>query len=48
MRSINLERATVRREQFTHDWIEVLGCSIEFFAAFDKRQVERGELYFLI
>jgi hypothetical protein len=44
MRCINLARATERRERFTRDWIEGLGFPIEFFTAYDRRQVEAGEL----
>lgn len=46
MRCIHLERATERLKQFTHDWIEVLGYSIDFFAAYDRRELERGNVYF--
>jgi len=46
MRCINLERATERRERFSRDWIEGMGYPVEFFNAFDRRQVEVGEGYF--
>jgi GR25 family glycosyltransferase involved in LPS biosynthesis len=47
MRCINLERATERRERFTRDWIIGLGFPVEFFTAYDRRQVEAGQFYFL-
>lgn len=43
---LNLERAVERREMITEEWIKKRGFNIEFFKAFDRRQVELREFVF--
>ena len=39
---LNLKRAGERRARITQDWMNEKGFSIEFFPAFDRREVEHG------
>ncbi len=43
---LNLARAVERKEMIQREWIEKLQFNIEFFTAFDRRQIESGEFIF--
>jgi GR25 family glycosyltransferase involved in LPS biosynthesis len=39
---INLERATERRRMIEEEWVQKRNIPIEFFTAFDRREIEKG------
>lgn len=43
---LNLERATERRERIEEEWIKKHGFDIEFFKAFDRRELANGNYIF--
>ncbi len=43
---LNLTRATERKELITKEWIENRHFDIEFFTAFDRRNIDSGEFVF--
>lgn len=43
---LNLDRATERRALIEEEWINKLNFDIEFFSAFDRRKLEKGEFVF--
>lgn len=40
---LNLKRATERRKMIEEEWVKKLGFNIEFFNAFDRRELDNGE-----
>lgn len=43
---LNLERATERRESIQNNWVENRGFDIDFFTAFDRRELDLGNYPF--
>lgn len=43
---LNLERATERRKMIKEEWVKKHGFDIEFFNAFDRRELEKGTCIF--
>lgn len=43
---INLERATRRRKKIEKLWVNNLGFDIQFWKAWDRRDIENGKFYF--